>query len=178
MLNDTKIVELIRDYNDTQVTPDDFVYVQIEGGLKYVDPRLIDTAVFIEGDTYDKAEDVIDTVANVVGKVGSVLGGILGDVADGIDAAADEMATDTAALILTEDSLQFFVFNKMGSKVTHSARITRDQIARTKKSKLLLWHTVRLFFRVGGEVKLSMTSKVVGIKNQKNNIGKFLELLG
>jgi len=178
MLNDEKIVQLIHDYNGTQVTPDDFVYVQIEGGIKYADPRLIGTAIFIEGDTYDKAEDVMDKVANVAGKVGSILGGIVGDVADGLDAAADEMATDSAAMILTDDTLHFYVFDKMGNRVIFNAYIPRDQISRTKKSKLLLWHTVILFFNMGGEVKLSITSKVLGIKNQKENIGKFLAKLG
>lgn len=177
MLNDEKIINLISDYNDSPITYDCIAYAQIDGGVKGIHPQLVGDAVFIEGNTASKVEDAICKAADVVGKVGSILGGVLGDVADGLDTAAGEMTHDGAALTITDDSLFLYVFDKLGTRIVSRVSIPLAKIGRVKKSKMLLWHTIRLFFQNGGEMKLSITSKVVGIKNQNENLSRLLSLL-
>ena len=176
MINDSKMVELINGYCETPVTYDCILYVTIEGGVKGIDPQLIGTAVEFKGDTYSAVEDTVSKAANVVGKVASVTG-LLGGVADALDGAQEGLANDGAVLAFCENTVRLFVLDKMGNKIVASVYIPLSKVNRVRKSKMLLWHTVKFFFNGAREISLSITSKVVGVKNQKENVLRFVEIL-
>jgi len=88
------------------------------------------------------------------------------------------MANDSAIMTLCDKTLSFYVLNKMGSEITCCAHIPLEKVAHIKKSKMLLWHTIRLYFQTGCEIKLNITSKQLGIKKQKENLDILLQILG
>ena len=178
MLNDEKMVAMISDYNGLPAEYDCILNVIIEGGLNGIDPQLLGDAVLIDKEASpDKAGEILGAATKIAGKASWLLGGVLGDVADAVGNASDELANDGAILTLGNGKLSFYILNKMGSQITCCAHIPIEKIEGIRKSKMLLWHTVRLYFSTGCEIKINITSKQVGIKNQKENLDKFLNLL-
>ena len=159
---------LINDYNGTPTTFDSIVYGIIKGGVKGIDPRL-------DGDTIIVNGGISTTVENVVGTLSEIFDGGL---ADALDGAADALNDDYAIITLDKDSLNFYIFDKLASGICCKLTIPRNKVAQFKKSKILLWYTLRLLFNQGNELKISITSKMGGVKKQSENTTKLFEMLG
>ena len=111
-------------------------------------------------------------------KVSPVLFGsavIIGGAAGGGIAGA--LSNDFAVLVLTDKTICFYVFNKLGTKISSRYDIPLNQLYRIKKSKFLIWNKLKLYSREKGKIKLTISDKTVGIKKQAENVRIFLSLL-
>ena len=178
LINDDKLVKFVNDFNGAPVVYDCILSVTIEG-LKDVNPELAGDAIYVEGAADTSTQDTVDKIADIADTAAVVLGGVFGDVADAIGGAADGVAeVDAAILTLSGTNICLYVFNKLASKIMQRITIPLEKVSRMKKSKLLLWHTVKFFYHDGSVIKLSITSKVPGIKKQTENLKSFIALLG
>jgi len=176
ILNDAKLASLVENYSDMQPAYDCIVYGTIKDGVDGIDLDLMDEAVQIDGEVDDTAESLVSGAAKVAGGLSAVFSS-LGTAADVLDAAKDEMANDAAIITISNAVISFYIFAKAGNKISCKMDIPLSKISQVRKRKILLWHTISLCFPEGEEINLSITSKVAGIKKQKENLEKFVQLL-
>ena len=101
---------------------------------------------------------------------------LIGGAAGGGIAGA--LANDFAVLVFGGSTISFYVFNKLGTKISSRYDIPLNQLSRMKKRKFLIWNTLKLYFKEKGKIKLKISDKTVGIKKQGENVGIFLRMLG
>ena len=148
VLNDEKIIGMVSEYNGMPVSFDCILYACIQGGFKKISPALFGSAVLI----------------------GGAAGG-------GLAGAAGALTNDFAVLVFGGSTISFYVFNKLGTKISSRYDIPLDQLSRMKKRKFLIWNTLKLYFKEKGKIKLTISDKTVGIKKQGENVGIFLRML-
>ena len=146
-LSDKKIMELVNEYNGEPVAFKCIVYVCIEGGLKKVNPDLFGSAILIEG---IMEEDLVEVTVS---------------------------ATKFAVLTFDNKIISLYVFDAFGNEIEGRIDFSIEQIHKVKMRKFIIWNTLKFYFLKEGKIKLTISDKTLGLKNQKENVDVFLGLL-
>ena len=170
ILNDEKIIRIVNDFNGSPVKYNCILYGHIDGGLENVNPSLVSDAIFISGAIDNRAEEFVDKARGVADAFGIA--------ADALDGAAEGLRQKPAILTFYDKIISLFGFNALGGKITCRIDIPVKNVKQIKKGGFWVFKTVTLFFHDGSKIKLGVNTKVFGIKTQKENAAKFMQLLG
>ena len=177
ILNDEKIIRIVNDFNGSPVRCDCILYGHIDGGLENVSPDLAGKYIFISGAIDTRAEELVDKALDVADKAASVIDA-LGIAADALNGAAEGLKQKPAILTFCDKAISIFGFDALGGKITCRIDIPVKNVKKIKKGGFWVFKSVTLFFHDGSKIILGVNTKVLGIKTQKENALKFLQLIG
>ena len=176
ILNDEKIIRIVNDFNGSPVRYDCILYGHIDGGLENVSPELEGKDIFISGAIDTRAEEFVDKALEVADKAASVVD-TFGFAADALDAVGEGLKQKPAILTFYDKIISIFGFDALGGKIICCIDIPVKNVKKIKKGGFWVFKSVTLFFHDGSKIILGVNTKVLGIKTQKENALKFLQLI-
>ena len=157
MISDQTLKNAVKKYDNT-TEYEAILYVSLEGGV---------------GD--------IITAAGV----GMVLGhALVKTVGVGVGGALGGMSNDWAIMTVNDENLYFYVLDKFKTtlKIVNKIVLPCEKVVKLKIGKFLIWNSLKIYFvdtsnRKKKKIKVSISDKVMGIKEQKENVRILLDYI-
>ena len=94
------------------------------------------------------------------------------------------LENDFAIMTASKEHLEFYVFPKLSfnvKRIDYAFNVPFSVVEKLKMRKFFLWTSLKIFFRDDNgkkhKIKILISSKAVGLKNQKENLEKLREFL-
>ena len=163
MLTDEKIVTKIKEYDNKFPDENTGVYAVIEGGLG--NKKLMNFLLLL-------VMFVTVFLISFTSKNPIISGAIIGGIVGGLATLSNIYCIITAG----KKGLLLYKFNKLGNKIIDKMDIPYSDIEIAKAKKTSIWNSI-IIKNGMKKMKLVISEKTLGLKNQTENAKKLMEKL-